>query len=246
MKIVWKVLSILIALSALLFGILPFITYGIFHSGTIALLAFGSVLLLLALLWDWIPWKALRYVLAGVLFMLFLIGSILSGIMMKYGFFNEPASDTSGTVIVLGCKIQDDQPSTMLRNRLERALDYLKEHPESPVIVAGGKGQDERYTEAYVMKKYLTEHGIDETRIYQEDSSTNTEENIAMSRAVIQERDLPQNMIIVSDSFHLYRATLHARQLGISCSSIHSQTPVSVFLGYWVREILGILHTTLL
>lgn len=239
-------IGIPLASAALLFGLLPTLCYGIVNAGSIALLLYGSIALVLILTWHKIPWRALRWSVAGLLALLFLTGAIISTLMMKYALFHQPAPGTNGTVVVLGCHIQGDQPSTMLQDRLDRAVRYLKAHPETKVIVSGGQGPDEITSEANVMLRYLQEQGISADRIYKEEASKNTEENIALSRDLIEAEGLPNHMILISNSFHLYRATLFAQSEGISCNSIASSTPWPVFPAYWVREILGVLHKTFL
>lgn len=50
----------------------------------------------------------------------------------------------------------------------------MQEHPDRTVIVSGGQGPDEAYTEASVMARYLIEHGVDASRIIEEDKASNT------------------------------------------------------------------------
>ena len=71
-------------------------------------------------------------------------------------------------VVVLGAQIQGDQPSLTLKKRLDRAYEYLTEHPEASAFVSGGQGPDEQQTEASVMSAYLTARGIDPSRIVEE------------------------------------------------------------------------------
>ena len=70
----------------------------------------------------------------------------------------------------------------MLRERLIAAQDYLDENPEAVCVVSGGQGADESMSEAQCMRtKTSTEHGIAPERIYMEDKSTSTRENIKFS-----------------------------------------------------------------
>ena len=43
-------------------------------------------------------------------------------------------------VVVLGAQIHGDQPSLTLKKRLDRAYEYLTEHPEASAFVSGGQG----------------------------------------------------------------------------------------------------------
>ena len=120
------------------------------------------------------------------------------------------------TVIILGAGLNGDQPSLTLIARLQTALDYLNAHPEASVIVSGGQGAYETCTEASAMARWLTAHGVDSSRIYLEEHSTDTRENLRFSRRLMEEQHLSQPVAVVSNSFHLYRARLLARQAGFS------------------------------
>ena len=91
---------------------------------------------------------------------------------------NDKPESKNTTLIILGCKVKDGQPSQMLKRRLDTAYDYLIENPDVKVIVSGGKGTDEIISEAQCMHDYLTKKGISENRIIIESASTSTRENI--------------------------------------------------------------------
>ena len=71
-------------------------------------------------------------------------------------------------------------------------------------------------TEASAMAKWLTQKGVDPARIYQEDLSTDTRENLRNARALMEREGLSQPIAVVSSSFHLYRASVLARQAGFA------------------------------
>lgn len=65
------------------------------------------------------------------------------------------------------------------------------------------------------MAKWLTDRGIDPTRLYLEERATDTRENLRFSKQIIEEQNLTGPVAVVSNSFHLYRATLLAQQAGL-------------------------------
>lgn len=149
----------------------------------------------------------------------------------------EPQS----TVVVLGCKVNGKNPSLMLRKRLEAAYRYLEEHPDVPCIVSGGQGPNEGISEAQCMYDYLTEHGIDSSRIYMEDKSTNTDENIRFSQKIIEENKLNETLAIATDGFHELRAAIIAQKNGVeTVGAIPANTPFYLLPTYWVREWFAI------
>lgn len=182
-------------------------------------------------------------VLTGVL----LVGLILHAVIWNYfAFGRQPQEGGEATVIVLGCKINGDSPSTMLRRRLLRARDYLLENPEAKCIVSGGCGENESYSEAYVMKKFLTENGIDANRIYEEDRSINTDTNIRYSLEIVRSQGLSPRLVICTDGFHQLRAWMYVKRNGMDAAAISGKTPLWVIPSYAVRELAGIFKMVLL
>ena len=145
-------------------------------------------------------------------------------------------------VIVLGCQIRGDRPSRMLRYRLEKAYEYLSENEEAICIVSGGKGWDEDYTEAEVMKNYLVELGIDESRIIEEGNSTSTKENMDFSKAILDEMGITGKVCFVSDGYHIYRAGLIAENEGLDAFGLAAKTELRFLPTYWVREWLTLTY----
>ena len=90
--------------------------------------------------------------------------------------------------------------------------------------------------------EYLTEHGIAPERIYMEDKSTSTRENIKFSAQIIEQNDLPDGMNIVTNEFHEYRAKRIAEKQGIDTGSIAGSTAWWLLPTYYVREMAGILY----
>ena len=121
---------------------------------------------------------------------------------------------TAPTLVVLGAGLNGDQPSLTLIARLQTALAYLEQHPDAVAVVTGGQGSYETVTEASAMGKWLTQKGVDPSRIYLEDLSTDTRENLRNARALMEQEGLSQPIAVVSNSFHLYRARILAEKAG--------------------------------
>lgn len=148
---------------------------------------------------------------------------------------------TDTTVVVLGCAVYGESPSQMLRLRLDAAEKYLKENPDVKAVLSGGQGPNEDIPEALCMYRELTARGIDGDRLYMEDRSTSTRENIAFSAEIIRENGLSENITIVTNNFHLYRGTLSVEAQGYDCFCISAYTPLPLLPTYVMREYMGIL-----
>lgn len=156
---------------------------------------------------------------------------------------NRPPEDAACTVIVLGCQVlPDGRPSLMLENRVRAAYDYLTAHPDAVCVASGGQNDSEPITEAACIRDTLAEMGIDPARIYLEDRSTSTEENLAFSAQVIAENGLPATAAIASDSFHQLRAAIWAERSGLTPCSLGCASPWYLTAGYWAREAAALVY----
>ena len=179
---------------------------------------------------------------AGLLFSVGLIAfCFVSGIMLKASMTTVPDNYPNYTLVVLGCAAHGDKPSWMLTDRLEKAYSVLEENPDIICVVTGGKGNDEQYSEAYVMKKYLVEKGISPSRIVTEEASESTEENLLYSKNIIELNGLSKNIVIVTDRFHELRARIWAEKSGFeNIYAACCETRPYLVIGYWFREMFGL------
>ena len=92
------------------------------------------------------------------------------------------------------------------------------------------------------MKDWLVANGIAPERIYMEDKSVNTEENLRFSKRIIDANGLPQRITIVTDAFHQLRADILAKKQGIESNNISADTVWYLLPTYWVREWFGIIY----
>ena len=146
------------------------------------------------------------------------------------------------TVIVLGCRTVNGAPSYMLQARLDKAIEYLNENQAAVCIVTGGMGDDEIEAEAETMYKYLITKGIDKERIYKENKSRNTEQNILFSESIICEQNLPRKVTIISEGYHVYRGMRNAEKHGLTAYSKSAVSEVTwwAYPSYWIRELFAI------
>lgn len=184
--------------------------------------------------------KIFMRIISGILSVIFAVIVVETGLMVKAA-TDEPESNA--TVVVLGCRVMPgERPSLMLSERLDAAYDYLSENPDSVCVLSGGQGKNEEISEAECMYRYLTEKGISPDRLYKEDKSTSTRENLKFSEEIIKREKLPTEIAIVSNEFHLYRAGLIADELGLKHSSVPACTAFWLLPTYYVRELYGIIY----
>ena len=241
-------LLIAISLFFLFIFLLPFTMFGILNIGNIAGLLFGAILLcygtfygkinsIIKSLWQKKLWKAVFSVISIVFAICIIFTGFATGNMIRAS-YNAP--DKEATVIVLGCKVNPNGPSLSLLKRLEAAYDYLIENPEVSCILSGGQGADEHISEAQAMYDWLTEKGIERERLYIEDKSTSTEENLSFSKEILEKQNLPSAVTLITNNFHQYRAQKIAERYYEEVYGVSGKTPLYLLPMYYIRELGGI------
>ena len=237
-------LSLLASSCLVLLGIVMFLTpYGIRTLGLLTI--FAGVLLFLG---TYAPKggkpSRLRRRLSAIVAAVTVLGIIL----LEIPFIKDARTDAvpgADYLIVFGAGLFGDQPSRSLRDRLDAAAKYLASSPETKVILSGGKGDDEKISEAQAMYTFLLDHGIKEDRILLEDRSTSTKENIQFSSELIQSEISGTGMkisdlqvVVISSEYHLHRIRYLAKKAGLSVTCIAAPTSLWIIkVNYFIREI---------
>jgi uncharacterized SAM-binding protein YcdF (DUF218 family) len=149
-------------------------------------------------------------------------------------------------VIVLGSGlIGGGQVPPLLASRLKRGRAVYervaKRRGADPVlIVSGGKGGDERVSEAEAMAGYLIERGFPASQLMLEDKSRSTEENIWFSKAIMDQFLPDARCIIVTSSYHAFRAAIIARRAGVRGQVASARTAVYYWPNAMLREFAAV------
>lgn len=174
------------------------------------------------------------------IFTIWLISFVIIESLILFGTKNDENIQFDA-LIVLGAGINGDEPSMSFKARLDTAIAYLEENPETIVVTTGGYGTGEAFSESYVAYKYLVENGILENRILIEEKSTNTYENILYAKEVLGE-DFNGTTCAVSNDFHLFRARELLKLFDFTPYAIGSKIPVYTGLNalYSIREYFSV------
>ena len=158
-------------------------------------IAIGIVLLLLGISFQMEFWKKVPHVVKvsgmvvvciGIVSFVFVEGCVISQMHAK----GKAGLDY---IIVLGAQVRKNGPSPVLKYRLDKAVEYLEENPDTICIVSGGQGKNEPWSEAEGMAQYLKIQGIDE-KLMEEGTSVG----------------------IVTNDFHVFRAKQIAKKYGLT------------------------------
>ena len=160
------------------------------------------------------------------------------------GFFAKCPANVD-YLIVLGAKTG----SVSIEGRINTAAAYLKENPETRAIVSGGQGRDEEMSEGEYMRQGLIARGITPERILVEDQAKSTWENIRFSLDLLEKETgtRPAKLGVVSSEYHLFRASLFAKNAGVEFVGIPAKTSrLGQKINHFMREVAGVWHYILL
>lgn len=172
-------------------------------------IALSSGILTYLNVWEMLP-EIITKGLIGLLSLLVLSFVIIEFCIMRN--MHEKGQEGLDYLIVLGAQVKEEGPSSVLRSRLDRAMMYLKENPETICIVSGGQGPNEPFPEAVGMADYLKQHGIAKQRILLENRSKTTKENLINSRKLLPKRC---HVGVVTNNFHMFRTLCLVKKLGM-------------------------------
>jgi len=210
---------------------------GLHNNTTVFLAGLAAALLVYAYFYEKakkIKW--LTYSILGI--MVFTLG--LSGILAVYG-RRKTATFNEDVAIVLGAGIIDDEPRSTLMRRLDAAVSYHRRNPEAFIVVSGGLGYRENYTEAYVMARYLILRGVSPCRIILEDVAHSTYTNMRYSRIVIDAHfDHVPDVVVITSNFHMYRSVRFAQEMGFDVTVYPASTPWYAIPFAYMREVAAV------
>jgi len=156
----------------------------------------------------------------------------------------EDRARRADVIIVLGSAVYPgERPSPSLNARVQHAIALYRAGYATHLILCGGLGTYPP-SEAEVMRRLAASAGVPPDALVLEDRSHSTEENLANAKALMDARGW-RSAVIVSDPFHLYRAELIARELGIEAygSGAHASPTYArahLRFQYTARETLAL------
>ena len=117
-------------------------------------------------------------------------------------------------IVVLGAAHYLGRPSPVLRARLDQAAALHTRGVAPLVVLTGGTAPGDTTSEAAAGYAYLRRRGIPAEALLMEQEGRTTSESLAGVRVLLAERGVSR-VVLVSDPFHLLRARLVARRLGL-------------------------------
>lgn len=123
-------------------------------------------------------------------------------------------------ILILGAGIRaDNTPTPMLEDRLNTGISLYQEAAAPKLIMSGDHGH-EYYDEVQVMKDYAMDKDVPSSDIFMDHAGFSTYDSIYRARDIFQAKKI----IIVTQSYHLYRALHLADKLGLDAVGVSADT----------------------
>ena len=134
-------------------------------------------------------------------------------------------------ILILGCGIlPNGEPTAMLNDRLLKGLELYEAEAAPKIIVSGDHGSAE-YDEVNAMKSFLTDKGVQNEDIFMDHAGFSTYESIYRARDIFEADEI----IIVTQEYHLYRALYLAQSLDLQAVGVSAD--LRPYRGQAYREL---------
>lgn len=149
---------------------------------------------------------------------------------------DEAARLDADAILVLGARVWDNgQPSGILKDRINMGVELYKSGASARLLMSGDHGTDD-YDEVNAMKDYAIELGVSSSVIFMDHAGFSTYESLYRARDIFQVK----KVVIVSQTYHLYRALYIARALGLDAYGVScDMRDYNAYLLFDLRETLA-------
>lgn len=160
-------------------------------------------------------------------------------------YYFKPIKYDQDVLIVLGSGlINGDKVGRLLTNRILAAIKFSDKQlhltGRRPLIIfSGGQGNNESLSEGLAMQKWAQNNGYDTSETLIETQSRNTYQNLLFSSQLMPSQ--VQHVLIVSNSYHIFRAVMLARYFGVEYQGLGGKTPLYFIPNALVREFVAVL-----
>jgi uncharacterized SAM-binding protein YcdF (DUF218 family) len=189
---------------------------------------------LFGLVWRWLPWLLARLALMWLVMVILLVGTV-------YVFGRIDRAQPADVIVVLGAGLRpDNRPGPALIRRTARAAELWQAGVAGHVICTGGVPYRATRSEADACGELLRSQGVPTAAILLEERSRSTEENALFAHEILRANGW-QSAVVVSDGYHLLRATwLFGRQGIPNTTSPAPDPPFWNHFTFTWREVIAL------
>lgn len=175
------------------------------------------------------------FIINAFIVILFFITSLFN----IYYYWQNKTPYKADAIIVLGAAAWGNKPSPIYKSRLKYAVKLFKNNYAKYIIFTGGSPKVGFPTEALIGAKWAIKNDVPQKFIIIENNSRNTIGNIKNTLMITKNYNF-NSFIIVSDSYHLARAKLISKILGLKNIQT-APTPYSLFKNFSIKNKIKII-----
>ena len=185
-------------------------------------------------------YKVLIFVIAGIALLIGITAISLSVYMVKATEKNIFTADTfkndekADCILILGAGVKDGKPKPMLRDRLLAGIEVYKSGAAEKIIMSGDHGRAD-YDEVNVMRAFALEQGVSAEDIFLDHAGFSTYDSVYRAKNIFG----AENIIIVSQKYHLYRALYISEKLDVKAAGVSAN--LNTYGGQLKRDIREII-----
>ncbi len=185
-------------------------------------------------------YKAVIFVVLGIVLLIGIAAVSLSVYMVKATEKSVFTADTfkndekADCILILGAGVKDGKPKPMLRDRLLTGIELYKSGAAKKIIMSGDHGRAD-YDEVNVMRAFALEQGVRAEDIFLDHAGFSTYDSVYRAKNIFG----AENIIIVSQKYHLYRALYIAKKLDVKAAGVSAD--LNTYGGQLKRDIREII-----
>ena len=185
-------------------------------------------------------YKAVIFVVLGIVLLIGIAAVSLSVYMVRATeksiftaetFKSEKKADC---ILILGAGVKDGKPKPMLRDRLLTGIELYKSGAADKIIMSGDHGRAD-YDEVNVMRAFALEQGVRAEDIFLDHAGFSTYDSVYRAKNIFG----AENIIIVSQKYHLYRALYISEKLDVKAAGVSAN--LNTYGGQLKRDIREII-----
>jgi uncharacterized SAM-binding protein YcdF (DUF218 family) len=129
----------------------------------------------------------------------------------------------TSAIIVLGAAQYRGRPSPVLRSRLDHAIGLFAQGYAPRLVLTGGIAEGDTASEAAVSRTYVLRAGVPDSSLLLENDGRTTSQSMRAVAQLLRARGI-DSAIVVSDPFHVFRASVLARRHGLRVTTSPTHT----------------------
>ena len=153
-------------------------------------------------------------------FLIFILFTLIINIYVYLSINNQIVNKTDkkdkyDAIIVLGASLWKGEPSPLLKERLDKAIELYNKGISKKILMSGDHSID-NHDEVNTMKRYAIEKGVPSEDIFMDHAGFSTYESMYRAKAIFKIK----KAVIVTQKYHLPRSLYISNKLGLDTIGI--------------------------